>query len=132
MNLTTNEKELRYKSKVVLLMLYILSSDLSTYDEDEVVNFVDNLEGDIEFYFEPDFLASLNQFLEVEVQTIQRFVELKDKVVSLYAPQWHNKLTEDNDTIKGIRNLAKTILKELHIDYIEPVTYMDNHLEPDY
>lgn len=113
-------------------MLYILSSDLSTYDEDKVVNFVDNLEGDIELLLEPDFLASLNQFLEVEVQTIQRFVELKDKVVSLYAPQWHNKLTEDNDTIKGIRNLAKTILKELHIDYIEPVTYMDNHLEPDY
>lgn len=125
------EKINRYHFQEIQLILFICATDLSQYRDSDLVNFTECIEGQIEYFFEPEYLLNLaNYFNHIDDNIIKDFLILRDKVMSLYSSQWSNKMRgSDWDEI---RVLSNKILGELHMQYVEPIAFIDNNLNVDW
>jgi hypothetical protein len=132
MNLGKEDKMKRYHYEEVLLILFISASDLSGYDEDDLIFFAEDIEGRADDLFETDYLEHhLNQFLKTDKEILHDFNSLRDILISMYASQWHKKLKgQEPDRVEANR-LAKKILNAINVDYVEPIIYAEGHLNID-
>lgn len=127
---TFSEDIKQYHSEEILMILYILSSDLSTYSDSTLISFTEDIEGRIDVLFEANFLNSLTHFLPINSDFMGEFIELKNLVTILYSSEWYKKLKNNsNENIINIKKLAFSILKKLKIEYIEPLKYSDENLK---
>src|SRR5688572_8528485 len=126
MEINNEEKIKKFHYEEILLILYICSTDLSEYDDDDLVIFTEDIEGRVEVLFEPDFLRELAPFLYVNDQILSDFKQLRDILVGLYESQWHRKLRE-SELNNNLRAIAEKILNTLNVDYVEPNTFKDNN-----
>lgn len=122
------EKIKKYHTEEIVLILLILATDLSMYNDDDLICFAEAIEGRIDALFVRDFLASIGSFLKINHDIIHDLETIKTKVVQLYKPRWSRTLAEGSKEIVEIRLLATKVLDELGIAYREPWDYIDNHL----
>ena len=120
-----DEKIIKYHIEEIKLILFILSTDLSDYDEDTLILFTEAIEGRIDVLFSFDFISDLNENLKINKDITDKFEILRRKVIKIYSKQWHEKLKKNNEDIIEIRQLAKVILKLSDINYIEPLNYFE-------
>ena len=95
MDLATEYKIKKFHYEEILLILFICASDISKYQDDDLVIFTEAIEGRIEV---------------------------------------HRKMQHDNLEWKKANSLAKKLLGEIGVNYIEPHTFMDSdsHLNVDW
>ncbi|GAB2616841.1 hypothetical protein GCM10027035_11500 [Emticicia sediminis] len=126
------EKIKRYNFDEIRLILFICTTDLTDYSDENLVCFVEAIEGRVEVLFEPTFLFSISELLKIDNSSILNFHSLKISLQNLYSPQWHKKMKEDNINWLNIRKLAIHILQEQELNYIEPLIFLDKNLEVDW
>lgn len=122
---------LKYHKAEVVFILLILSSELETYDRDQLVSFTEAIEGRIEEVFTKEFIENISVVMEILPDTVEKIVCLKELVVALYAPQWNRKLGIQDEQMRAINFLAKWVLDDLNIPFEDPIVYASNHLELD-
>ncbi|MDR6560480.1 MULTISPECIES: hypothetical protein [unclassified Arcicella] len=123
-----NSKIEKFHFEEILLILMILASDLSKYDEDDLGCFSESIEGRIEVLFTKDFLSSLNSNFGITDDNIVELDKLRNLVVKLYESQWSKKLIGANREIDIIRFSASQILDDLKVMNREPKNFSDEHL----
>src|ERR1700761_8905115 len=111
-----NYKIKKFHVAEIISILLILSSDLLARNDDELIDFAEQIEGRIDVLFTEDYLCSLKPYWTLEEMTIYKLVELKNLVVPQYSSQWHTKLREGNKEINIAKQLAKSILIDLNIE----------------
>jgi hypothetical protein len=129
MALTTKEEIKRFHYEEILLILFICSSDLSYYDDSDLIDFAELIEGRADILFEPSYLQKYSDYFEINSDTLEDFSELRGLIMNLYGSQWHTRISENNSDWVEIKILARTILNKLKITYIEPKKYIDDYLE---
>jgi len=129
--LTSEQKIKRYHSKEIMLILFICSTDLSNYNDEDLVCFAEAIEGRIEVLFEPAYLLSLTDRLAITPSILKDFQSLKQYLTSLYASRWSRKMKDDAVWEKS-NVLSSGLLKKLNIDWIEPNEFIENHLKIDW
>ncbi len=87
----------KYHFEEIIYILLILSSNLSTYDEDELVNFTEDIEGRVDELFSKDFFLNLNKIYGIDDIIIKYLEEIKEIITAMYEPQWHTKLKEKSN-----------------------------------
>lgn len=126
------DKIMEYHSKEIIYILLILSSNLSFYNNDELIALSEDIEGRIEVLFEENNLIEFKNLLPIKDIDIEIFKEIKEKTMSLYKPQWYKALIINSKKIKEIRELSKNLLNRLSISYVEPFEYSDKNLNIDW
>jgi len=129
-----NDKETkieRYHFEEIIFILLILATDLSKY-EGESDSFGESIEGRIEVLFAKDFLTSLDKKYGVTDEIGKNLEMLKSMVVSLYESNWTRKLFVPNKGVDEIRVKASQVLGALKIDIIDPLKFLDDHLNVDW
>jgi len=114
-----------------MLILFICSTDLSNYNDEDLVCFAEAIEGRIEVLFEPAYLLSLTDRLAITPSILKDFQSLKQYLTSLYASRWSRKMKDDAVWEKS-NVLSSGLLKKLNIDWIEPNEFIENHLKIDW
>ena len=127
-----NTKIQKYHLEEMILILLILGTDLSNYDEDHLHDFAEAIEGRIDVLFTSDFISTLEKYLKIGQDIINKFEKLRTLVMKLYSKGWSKKLKISGKEIIEIRLLAKLILETLNLKYIEPVKYSEDHLNIDW
>lgn len=127
-----NTKIQKYHLEEMILILLILATDLSNYDEDYLHDFAEAIEGRIDILFTSDFITTLEKYLKIDQDIINNFEKLRTLVMKLYSKEWSKKLKIPGQEIIEIRLLAKLILETLNLKYIEPVKYSEDHLNIDW
>lgn len=123
----------KYHYEEIVLILLILSSDLSMYEEEDLVSFTEAIEGRIGILFEKEFLKSYEKKWDVMSPLIEDFEILRLKTEALFSPQWHIKLKAASDSnIDEIKGIATRVLKGLGVEYVEPKSYSETHLDVDW
>jgi hypothetical protein len=128
-NLDKEQEIKRHHFDEIRLILFICVSDLTNYSDNELVSFAEDIEGRIEVLFEPTFLHSISDFIQIDNDTIQDFQNLRNTLTNLYSNQWHNKMRDDKTHWFKVRHLSLDILQKLKLDYIEPLTFVRNNLD---
>lgn len=128
MNSANNDMLDRYHYEEILLILFICSSDLSSYNYNHLVFFAESIEGRVDVLFKTDYLESLSSLLITNKEILADFEELRNRLINMYSKQWHNKLREGNEGRIETQKLAQKILKSINVVYIEPLTFAENHL----
>lgn len=123
-----DEAIIKYNVELITYILLILASDLTEYNNEQLVDFTEEIEGNVDVLFKPEFLAKISNGLEVPERAVSEMAELRGLVIKLYESGWHRKLI-DVGSILPIRSLALSILTDLEIEYIEPLKYANTHLE---
>jgi hypothetical protein len=123
-----NENIEKYHFEEIILILLILASDLSDYDENDLVLFSEDIENRIEVLFNKDFLNSLDKKYGLTDSNILHLEELKLYVVNLYESNWIKKLVSLSFETDLIKKNAINILKEMQIQYCEPNKFAEDHL----
>lgn len=116
----------------IILILLILTTDLSKYDREDLSIFNEAIEGRIEVLFEPDFLLALDEKFGIKNELISVFENLRTLVVALYESQWTLKLATKDPEIEKIKFIASRLMGDLNLIYIEPVRFMEDHFEVDW
>jgi hypothetical protein len=119
----------QYHYEEIVHILLILTSDLSKYNEDDLVAFSESIEGRIDILFTKEFLSTLDKTFGFTDEIINQLIIFKKKVTDLYESQWHNKFKTFKENYSDIRLLASEILKALEIEYIDPKRFSDEHLK---
>lgn len=120
----------KYHVEEIILILLILSSDLSKYHDDELSSFSEDIEGRIEVLFTKDFLQSLNKKIALTEDIVSELENLKALVINLYESQWIKKLIEpSNRKVELIRLKAHQVLDDLNITYTDPKEFAEEHLD---
>ncbi|HVU56936.1 MAG TPA: hypothetical protein VHD83_17865 [Puia sp.] len=127
MGLNIDERYKKYHYEEILLILFICSSNLNQYSEEDLVDFSEDIEGRIEDLFEPEFLKSLDGFIETDESIIRDFNELKVRLINMYDSEWHEKL-RDSAINKDLTTMAAHILNKLEVSYIEPKLFKEEYL----
>ncbi|MBC8882563.1 hypothetical protein H9X57_01570 [Flavobacterium piscinae] len=123
-----NKKLEKYHFEEIVLILLILATDLSNYDENNLELFGEDIEGRIESLFTKEFLNSLDKKYGFDDKIIFKLEELKLIVINLYESNWIKKLTYTNIEIDKIKIKSISILKDLKISYVEPEKFAESHL----
>lgn len=127
-----NKKVEKYHFEEIILILLILASDLSKYDEDDLEVFGEDIEGRIDILFTRDFLLSLNQDYGINDSVALELEKLKYFVINLYERNWIHKLIEPNQEINAIRQSASKILDVLKIRQKDIKKFSEEHLNIDW
>jgi len=123
----------KYHFEEIIYILLILSSNLSTYDEDELVNFTEDIEGRVDELFSKDFLLNLNKIYGIDDIIIKYLEEIKEIITAMYEPQWHTKLKEkSNISLQKIKTLSTQVLEKLKFEYISPLEFSKEYLNIDW
>ena len=126
--MTTKQKIKRFHIEEIKLILFICSTELSSYTNEDLVCFVEDIEGRIEILFDEEYLLALVKNLKLTPHTIQDFQTLKKLLQSYYSSQWHNKMKNKADYWEEVNVLGKSLLRNLDIKWIEPNTFKQAHL----
>lgn len=127
-----NRKIEKYHFEEIVLILLILATKLSRYDDEDVIAFTEDIEGRITELFNGDFLKTIEWIFYFDYQMIVEIETLKRKVENLIKPGWHVQLKKEGDNIVEIRELAMKVLNNLGVKYIDPKIYSLNHLNVDW
>lgn len=120
----------RYHSDEIRLILFICATDMTNYDREDLKIFAECIEGRIEVLFTRDYLKSILEFIRFDDSTIKKLQDLKTMLQKHYSSQWYQKMTNSN--WMDFMILAQEILKQLKIEYQEPLTFMENNLDVDW
>lgn len=123
-----NEKIEKYHFEEIIFILLILTSELSKYDEEDLMSFSESIEGRVEVLFTKNFLSTLNKSFGITPNIISDLEKLKKSVIKLYEPQWIKKLLGINQEIAAIRLSASQILDSLKINKTDPKKFSEKHL----
>ncbi|GGD36417.1 hypothetical protein [Flavobacterium orientale] len=126
------QKIKKYHSDEIRLILFICATDLTKYSDDELVNFTEDIEGRIEVLFEPTFLSSISDYIQIDKGIIKDFHKLRNTLTNLYSSQWHKKMKDNKTYWFKVNNLSLDILQKLRLNYIEPLTFIENNFEVDW
>ncbi len=125
----------RFHTEEILLILFICSTDLSDYAEEDLVIFSECIEGRVEVLFDEDFLerTEIQNFLKLTSETMIHFKQLQEFLISLYSSEWSRKMKERKIWVNANKS-ANQILKELGLVYVEPIIFMsdDKYLNVDW
>lgn len=122
----------KYHFEEIVLILLILASELSKYDEDDLTSFGESIEGRIDMLFTKEFLSSLSNKYGINENTIIEFERLKNHVVRLYESQWIKKFASLNLKNNMIRQTAINLLRVLKIKEYDPKKFSEEHLDIDW
>ncbi|GAB2832541.1 hypothetical protein GCM10027043_38620 [Ferruginibacter profundus] len=114
-----------------MLILFICSTDLSDYTEGELEGFAEDIEGRVEVLFESDYLLSLKDHFQITKDILNDFKMLQEFLMSLYKGEWRNKMKDKVIWAKP-NILGKDLLGKLKIDWVEPIKFIENHLNIDW
>lgn len=126
------EKISKYHTEEILLILFILSSDFKKYSEAEMTFFAESIEGRIEVLFNTQYVKYLPAFKNINESYLADFDELQRLVTKLYASKWSEKLKCENNDNEAIKVIAKRILKNINVEYCDPISFSENHLNIDW
>lgn len=129
---SVKEKIENFHFDEIVLILLILTSDLSKYDQDLLSTFDECIEGRIEVLFTKDFLFSLNKDYGISDSIVNDLVELEILVTNLYESGWFSKLAKPNHKPDVIKQYATKVLDELNIRERDPKKFLDEHFEIDW
>jgi hypothetical protein len=133
MTKSKNDKIKKYHFEEIVLILLVLASDLSRYDEDIISSFSEDIEGRIEVLFTKDFLSSLSDDFGISEVIILELEKLKNLVIGLYGSQWvKKKLINSNEETTIIKVSASHILDKLKIEKHDPKEFSEKHLNIDW
>lgn len=121
----------RYHSDEVKMVLFISATDLKSYHVDNLKIFAECIEGRIEALLTPEYLVSIKNFLDVDIDSIDMLLDLKNRLQQKYSGEWYRKMLTSSWK-NDVYDLANEILKLLQIDYQEPLAFMENHFEVDW
>lgn len=121
----------RYHADEVKLVLFICTTDLASYHDDDLKLFAECIEGRIEVLLTAEHLTSIKNFIHVNRDTIENLLVLKSKLQKQYSGQWHHKM-KTSIWKNEVFELSNEILEQLQIEYQEPHTFMKNHFEVDW
>lgn len=122
----------KFHSEEIILILLILSSDLSGYDESDLVCFAECIEGRIDLLFDRQYIDQMEVDRGFTPSLIRDLEYISRKTVALYDPQWHLKLRGTYDEMNQLRRMATKALTDLDIEYMEPKSFIDTHLDIDW
>ena len=131
-NLDKAQKIKRFHFDEIRLILFICATDLTKYADEELVNFTEAIEGRIETLFEPTFLSSISDFIQIDKDIIKDFQKLRNTLTNLYLSQCQKKMNDNKTYWFTVRLLSLDILQKVRLDYIEPLTFLENNLEIDW
>jgi hypothetical protein len=114
----------------VVCMLMILATDLAEYDAENLDIFAEVIEGRADVLLEQDYLLRLPPKYGIKSTVLADFEQLRHGIVALYASHWSRKLAIPSE-MEPLKKLAWKLLEALGIDYVEPLQYMETHLELD-
>ena len=123
-----NYNYLKYHSNEILWILYVCASDLNVKIEEDAVAFAEEIEGRPEILFQTEFLVSITDYLYINESIINKLGQLSSLIRSLYSPQWHKLLQQESVQRNEIRTLAKEIIEDLNVKYVDPFHFGNNHL----
>lgn len=123
-----NYNYLKYHSNEILWILYVCASDLNVNIDEDAVAFAEEIEGRPEILFQPEFLVSITDNLNINESIINKLGQLSSLIRSLYSPQWHKLLQQESVQRNEIRTLAKEIIEDLNVKYVDPFHFGNNHL----
>ena len=129
--MTSEQKIKGFNVEEIMLILFICSTDLSSYNDDDLVCFAEDIEGRIEVLFDKEYLLTLREKLKITSDTIQDFQSLKKLLQSYYSSKWHNKMKDKENYWHDVNALGKSLLKELDIKWTEPNRFKETHLNID-
>ncbi|MBX7155021.1 MAG: hypothetical protein K1X91_08650 [Bacteriodetes bacterium] len=121
-----------YYFNYTILILLILSTNLTQYQYDEIENFGEVIENYIEVLFNREFLYNNPSIINIDEVLMSKFVALKLSVILLYSPEWTIKLKLNSIQVEEIRTKARNILEELQIEYIEPLKFARQFISIDW
>jgi len=124
----TKDKIQKFHFDEIQLILFIGATDLSKYDDDNLISFTECIEGRIEVLLQPEYIKSLNKLIFIEDEIIEVFKKLADNYIKIYSKQWHKKMRNLNDW-STVHSLSIEILQKLNIKYQEPQHFMDNNFD---
>lgn len=114
-----------------MLILFICSTDLTDYIDEDLIGFAEVIEGRVEVLFESDYLISLNENFQITSDILLDFKLLQEFLTSLYESRWSNKMKDKVIWVKA-NILARGLLNKLKIDWIKPGKFVENHLNVDW
>jgi hypothetical protein len=126
------EKIEKYHYEEIILILLILSTEFSKYNEDDFSSFSESIEGRIEFLFTKDFLSSLSKDYCINNDISLELETLKILVIKQYESQWIKKLQGSSKEVDLIRKIASKVLEDLKVKKIDPIKYSEEHLNIDW
>jgi len=128
MELSKEEKIIKFHFEEILLILFICASNLTEYDKEDLILFTEDIEGRVEGLFSSDYLRTIQSsgLLKVDENIIQDFERLKNILVGMYASQWHNKMRQNGADWMNVNMLAKRILDKINVGYMEPNSFKDD------
>lgn len=127
----TEQEIKRYHSEEIMLILFICSTDLTNYDDDDLVCFAEDIEGRAEVLFNREYLLPLADLFQITPEILNDFQSLKEFLTNLYASSWHRKMKDK--AVWGKANvLSSRLLEKLNIDWIEPNRFKETHLDIDW
>jgi len=121
-----NDKIEQYHYEEIILILLIIVSDLSNYEEEDLILFTEDIEGRIDVLFNKDFLSQLNNKYGFTNEIIVQLENISREIQKLYGSQWHKKLPKLSFDLKYLANRCLSLLKT---KYIEPKLYIESHLD---
>jgi hypothetical protein len=83
----------------------------------------------VDVLFERSYLLGMQDYFQLNDAILEDFQELKDLLISLYASSWHKKMRESENYWGNVNILSNNLLKKLGINWVEPHTFMDTHLD---
>jgi len=104
---------------------------LSNYDDDDLVDFAEDIEGRIEVLFTREYLLGLADYFQITPDIIRDFQSLKSFLVSLYGSGWSGKM-KDKTVWKNANVIGHQILRSLNLSLVEPKKFAENHLDIDW
>lgn len=120
----------RFHSDEIRLILFICATDLKKYDYKDLKIFAECIQGRIEVLLTPEYLKSISGFIRIDNFSMNKIQDLKIMLQKQYSSQWYKKTT--NPDWKEIFSISQEILKQLNIEYQEPLTFLQNNLEVDW
>src|SRR6478609_8391127 len=126
MELSNEDKIKRFHYEEILLILYICASEISQYDEDSLVLFAEVIEGRVEDLFVVEYLIGLHKFLQLNEDILEDFERLREIITGIYSSQWHTKMNSQDPQWSKANSLAKKILQDINVVFVEPNSFKDD------
>lgn len=104
------------------------ASDLTQYEDDQVVGFAEEIEGTMDAIFTKEFLEGMDKQFGFTPDVVDAMERLGGDVKALYAPRW-SKLLKEPKHQQNLRIKASGILENLGISYVNPISFADARLE---
>ncbi|MCX6316264.1 MAG: hypothetical protein NTW29_03180 [Bacteroidetes bacterium] len=125
---TTQEYKIKkYHADEIRLILFLSATDLTNYESDELVGFVEFLVERSEVLLTTDFLHSIRCFISIDSASVHELLELRDMLQILSTNEWLSKVKDTSWDV--VIKQARKIMGMLNMEYQEPLAFMESHFD---